>query len=71
VTYAAGKDGFVNVPFGIFGAMTDGAMLFKTEPFVVAAGTTVMDTFLTITGPASGAVSGVIKASQVELRKVL
>ncbi len=69
VTYSAGKDGVLNTPNGIFAAMSDTSLFFKTEVFEVKTGTTVMDTFVTITGPASGSVSGAIKLKRAELRK--
>lgn len=71
VSYSQSWDGFPNVSsYGTLAAVSDTGLLFRTEPIQIKTGATVLDTFLQIIAPASGSVSGTVKASLSNCYKV-
>ena len=71
VSYSQSWDGVGNVSsYGSFTAMTDTGVLFRTEPIQLKTGATVLDTFLQIITPSSGAITGTISVYLANCYKV-
>jgi hypothetical protein len=55
---------------GALPAINETNLVYETEPFVVGAGSTVLDFFVRVQVPTSGSLTGVVKVKALDIRKL-